>query len=271
LVQAVQALRDARRRKCLDEARLFVGPLLEFVPEFKDIENLAELTPEMRLRLFDRLVTSLSSADEQGMQRRAALTFLAGYIATVAAGGSPSLTLAESHASRWPEITAWAYVIGGLGEKVLWTSAFDGLGRLVARELLRPFRLDEPPTCDFSFDELAVLVDPALKDPLVNLKIKQARSVTVALLPGVNAAIPLSDQAGATRNEPQRPPREDPAAGFADSVWPHLRNRLDEYFRSIDHQRNAIQPSPQTAPRKRVRKKGGTQPQLPLAGEREKQ
>src|SRR5262249_14404809 len=154
-----------------------------------------------------------------------------------------------------------------------WTSAFDGLGRLVARELLRPFRLDEQPTCDFSFDELAVLIDPGLKDPLVNLRIKQARSVTVALLPGVNAAIPISEQStsGLTRSEPPRPPREDPVAGLAETLWPHLRSKLDEYFRSLDHQRNLIQSSPRTESRKRTKKKGAAQTQLPLTGDRDKQ
>src|SRR5690606_30239228 len=139
-----------------------------------------------RLRLFDMLVDRLDRTNERDFARRVGLAFLAGYLATIAAGGAPSLALTESSAQRWPEITAWAYVIGGLGERVVWSSGFDGLGRLVARELMRPLRLDEPPMCDVALDEVQVLVDPQLSDPFVHLRLKQARIVSIALLPGVN-------------------------------------------------------------------------------------
>ncbi len=52
---------------------------------------------------------------------------------------------------------------------------------------------DEPPTCDFAFDEAAVLVDTKLADPLVRLKVKQARLLTVELFPGVNVSIPIGE------------------------------------------------------------------------------
>jgi hypothetical protein len=195
---------------------------------------------------------------------------LAGYLATVAAGGTPTLSLAENNASQWPEITGWAYVVGGIGERIVWTSGFDGLGRLVSRELMRPFRIDEPPTCDFALDEAYVVVDPKLSDPLVHLRIKQARVATVALLPGVNILVPLND---ATRQDarPQRPQQtqvvrqmeplrssRDPIAVFADAIWPHLRSRVEQCIR-------LAQDDDQYSPYERSQnKRRGSPSQMPL-------
>jgi len=186
---------------------------------------------------------------------------LAGYLATVAAGGKPSLKLAENHASRWPEITAWAYSIGGIGEQVFWTSGFDGLGRLVARELMRPFSLNEPPSCDFSLEEATALADTQLSDPLVHLRIKQSRIATVAILPGVNVSVLFSESLA------QEPPKEsgrtdrqtsfdpagsgrDAAALIADAIWPHIQPKVRELVKTTQGNRG--------------KRKSASQSQMPL-------
>jgi hypothetical protein len=251
-----------------------IQPLLDYVPEAESLGRLADLAPEGRLRVFDKLVEGLDKPETAHEKlRRSALGLLAGYLATVAAGGSPSLTLVESHASRWPEITAWAYLTGGLGEKVVWTSSFDGLGRLVARELLRPLRLDEPPTCDFAFDEAAVLADAKLADPLVHLKVKQARLLTVELLPGVNVSIPLGEAGAQNASKPDanRPARasessaREPLALLVDAMWPYMRTRLDDYFAGAQR-RDYSDQDDENVQRNRAKRKSGTQPELPLSG-----
>jgi hypothetical protein len=268
LVQALHALQQARSDGDKEEAARFAKPLVQLEPEVSEFERLGELTPEMRLRLFDRLIERLGGTSERETARRLALTVLSAYLATVAAGGAPSLALAESHVARWPEITAWAYVLGGVGERVLWTSAFDGLGRLVARELLRPYRLDEPPTCDFSFEEVAVLTDPGLKDPLVNLKIKQARQVTMALFPGVNASMPLGEQSVVSKPDSARLPPRDPTVLLAENLWPHLKSRLDEYLKQLSSTQGGGEQA--TGTRNRGKRRAGPQTQLPLPGERDR-
>lgn len=273
-ISALLALRRARDLKDEGEAYRFAEPLVDLVPVAREFRKLPELGPEERLRLFDKLVEGL---DQLQPQRQVATSLLAGYLATVAAGGAPSLSLAENHASRWPEILAWAYLVGGIGERVLWTSAFDGLGRLVGRELLRPFRLDESPTCDFAFDEASVLADAELTDPLVHLRIKQARLVTVALFPGVNISIPIADSTplGATRPEPKPQRTAEPSgtrestAALADSLWTHLKPRLDEYLRSLCRDREGAVERP-ASQKGRGKKKTGSQSQLPLAGEQKR-
>lgn len=273
MVSALQGLIDARSVKDPREANQLIRPLLHYVPEAESLEQLSELAPEGRLRVFDKLVESLDKM-EAGHEklRRNALALLAGYLATVAAGGSPSLTLAEAHISRWPEITAWAYLIGGLGERVVWTSSFDGLGRLVARELTRPLRLDEPPTCDFAFDEAVVLADAKLADPLVHLRVKQARLLTVELLPGVNISIQIGETSA--QNVPSRPDtnrypsipeltHREPFAVLAEALWPHLRSRLDDYLAGSQQHRNSSLDD-EDAQRNRGKRKTGGQSQLPL-------
>ena len=243
IVESLRRLEHARSNKDPNEARQFVAPLVETISEAKDVASVADLTPEQRLQVFDQILASLGASSIGREQfRRIALTLLAGYLATIAAGGSPSLSLATTNAARWPEITAWAYVLGSIGERVVWTSSFDGLGRLVARELLRPLRLDEPPTCDFALDEAVVLVDPKLSDPLVHLRIKQSRIVSVGLLPGVNIFISIGDSAQeASRPDPKtsRPvgastaAQNDTLAILADAIWPYLRIRLEQSLKSV--------------------------------------
>ncbi len=276
IVESLVELRDARLREDKEEARRFAAPLVGSIPEARLFDKLADLTSEQRLQVFDKIMDSLEATMGREPMRRSGLTLLAGYLATVAAGGSPSLTLAQSSAQRWPEITAWAYTVGGIGERIVWTSAFDGLGRLVARELLRPLRLDEPPTCDFALDEAQVLVDPKLSDPLVHLRIKQSRIVSVALLPGVNVLIPISDSAGQEPRKPEsgwtkrqaEPPAAahtggDPLAVLADAIWPYLRIRLEGSFRSAQGTGPAFRES-EKSPSSRGRQRPTSQSGLPL-------
>ena len=272
IILALRGLVDARSAKDPDEAIQLVRPLLNHVPEAQPLVRLNDIAPEGRLRVFDQLVQALDRSEPaREKPRRTALALLAGYLATIAAGGSPSLTLAEGHASRWPEITAWAFLVGGLGEKVVWTSSFDGLGRLVARELLRPLRLDEPPTCDFAFDEAAVLADAKLTDPLVHLKVKQARLMTVELLPGVNVPVPIGDPTAQRTSNPDvsrvarasDAPTSDPIRVLADAMWPHIRARLDDYF--VESQRDEESGRDgESAQLNRGKRKGGSQRPLPL-------
>lgn len=199
---------------------------LQMYPEFSEIVRLENVSPEQRVGIFDSVVTAIGR--EKSEQRRASLSFLAGYLATVAAGGMPSLTLAEQISSEHPDVLAWAYVIGGVGERVTWTSGFNGLGRLVWRELTRPFHIDEAPQCDFALEEAAHLVDKQLNDPLVHLKIKQQRSVSVALYPGVNVAVPLIDnvETATPDIQPAQPVVEPHIEELFSSMWPLIRHRI---------------------------------------------
>ena len=184
LVEAIHLLHLARIHKDPDEATPFLRPLRNILPDelMNGLERLSSLSPEARVQAFDRSVSYLEKS--QSPRERQIFAAVAGYLATIAAGGIPSLSLLTASAQQWPEITAWAYVLGGVGEPVVWTSSFDGLGRLVARELLRPVRFDEPPTSDFALDEALMIMDPQLSDPLVHLRIKQSELLPSQFIPG---------------------------------------------------------------------------------------
>ncbi|MCW8282629.1 hypothetical protein K7A42_17165 [Agrobacterium sp. InxBP2] len=226
---AILALQQARENRSESE-HLALHEVLSAWPEFSFLKELDTLGPEDRVHLFDHLMNELRSSRKVG-ERQELLAFAAAYVTTIAAGGTPSLGLAEQVANDWPEVLAWAYVIGGVGERVLWTSSFVGLGRLIWRELSRPLYLDEPPTCDFAFDEAMYLVDRQLSDPLVHLKVKQQRLLSVALYPGVNISVPLPDAVEQTSN-PNRantPPRASRELDqLVNALWPLIEDRLSE-------------------------------------------
>lgn len=261
IVDGIRELQNVRFRKANNEAWYLASPLEHISREVSEFRQLNEMAPEQRLRLFDKLVSTLNSVNPENVSQRVGLSMLAGYLATVAAGGAPSLSLAERNSSRWPEILAWAYVLGGIGERVVWTSSFDGLGRLVAREFARPFRIDEPPSCDFSFEEATILADSKLPDPLVHLRIKQSKTVSVALFPGVNIAVPVGDSVTQEINKPEPKvrvaepanPNKELVSALADAVWPYLRVRVEDFCQTLR----------EDEARQRNKKKSKTQ-QLPL-------
>jgi hypothetical protein len=236
VVRALRTLRESRKEKDVDEAEALYGALNE-LSEADLLLRLTRISPEMRVKEFDKLVAVLEhEISHERSARWHSLVFLTAYLATVAAGGQPSLRLAEDVSARIPELAAWAYLIGGVGERVVWTSSFDGLGRLVARELTRPLHFDEAPTCDFGLEEALTLVDRQLSDSLVYLKIKQLRVVSVSLLPGVNISISYTEGMREAAPEPiesaprlSNPPRLDRnvLSSLADALFPYFEARLD--------------------------------------------
>lgn len=256
---SLKALKSARERDQNEENSLLDHLNL---PQWDRLREIGAMPAERRLKEFDLVVNEINTISADQDHQKTQLFFLAGYIATIAAGGSPSLALAEQLAGRYPQITAWAYIIGGIGERVTWTSAFDGLGRLLARELQRPFRLDEGPCCDFALSEASVLVDPALQDPLVHLRVKQARIMTVALLPGVNVTVPLAEPPGDSKKaysrgsteEASNPGAHDPMRLLARALAPYL---LDEIGRPQSLSQSSY-------PRARSRSKGYKNQPLPF-------
>ncbi|WEX77949.1 hypothetical protein PYH37_002791 [Sinorhizobium numidicum] len=228
LTRAILALQDARSSESQNEAALLAESLLQW-PEHELIRGLEALHPEARVQSFDHLVEELRRS-LSGSDRAEMLSFTAGYVATIAAGGAPSMGLAEGVADQFPAVLAWAYVIGSIGHRATWTSAFDGLGRLVSRELSRPFHLDEPPLCDFAVDEAMFVVDKQLSDPLVHLKIKQQRHINVALFPGVNLILPLQEppQTAVARppSQPARIETKGDLGALVEMLWPSIREKI---------------------------------------------
>jgi hypothetical protein len=106
LVESLWHFQVARIQKDPNEAWQLISPLARFVSEGDSLANLSSLAPEQRLKVFDELVRSLNAKKGQSRTvRHSALALLARYLATVAAVGTPTLSLAESQSSQWPEIS----------------------------------------------------------------------------------------------------------------------------------------------------------------------
>lgn len=268
ILSSLEALKLYRAEKGEGpEARAVLRPLISIMPISEELLGLDGASAEVRVQFFDSVVSTLENSAKDAPWTRAAMTLVAGYIVTVAAGGTASLTMAERVARRWPEITAWAYVLGSIGERVTWSSAFDGLGRLVSRELMRKARFDEPPPCDFALDEASILADRALSDPLVHLRIKQARVVSVALLPGVYVSVAIGEQPTATGRastyaHPETAPAGNILAALADALWP--------YFESKVKASRGLQDGSDSQSRSKSGKRQGSQTQLPWSDSRRK-
>ena len=273
IAKSLLILTAARQSKGDDEAKAFGKSLLAFVPEAGELARLSQMPPETRLNFFDHLIERLSAATREDRQPEAAcLSLIAGYLATVAAGGEPTLSLAEEVSEQFPTVLAWAYAIGGLGENVVWTSSFDGLGRLVARELQRPFRLDEPPSSDLSLDEAVCLVDNKLSDPYIYLKLK--RSVAnISILPGVNVSVPTSfgqpkivekqpRLLSETTVQPINNQRNDLASILIDAMWPQLQSKIEQLVHSTVQAQQASKP-PTKSQKSKARQTSSEQPRFP--------
>jgi hypothetical protein len=269
LLRALAVLRESRRWNGEGPATLeFATALGPVVPEAGEFYSLEQQAPEARLRLFDRLIGALDKAARDDREatgvRRHGLALLAGYLATVAAGGAPSLALLEKPGLRFPELVGWAYVAGSIGEQVSWTSGFDGLGRLVTREMMRPLRLDEAPECDFAFEEAKAVVDAQLGDPLVRLRIKQNNAVSVSIFPGVN--VPVVIEADEARN--RKPAPESAQANsverIASALFELMRPLVQREIREQLGAQASRLPERSWEKYERKNKRRGSDPELPL-------
>ncbi|MGP4673625.1 hypothetical protein ACSV5N_16870 [Agrobacterium salinitolerans] len=229
---ALLGLREARWNDELNPY-LLVSQALSAWPESSLIAEFGQLHPEARVQAFDHIMEEIRRGPKTG-ERRDMLSFIAGFVASVAAGGAPSLGLAEAVANEFPAVLAWAYVLIGARQKIAWSSTFSGLGRLVTRELARPFHFSEPPQCDFALDEAMSVIDRQLSDPFVHLRLKQ-RGISVALLPGVNLTLPMQETpvtAVATARQSNRhgslTENRSDLSRLADDLWPHLVERIKQ-------------------------------------------
>lgn len=156
LVEACRSL-STKTHSAVDDpelSRLFLDDISARVPELSLVGHLSGMSAEDRVRLLRHLRSLIATVDPESRQ---VLVFLAGYVLSRIGGAERDLRLAETFASAHDEVLTWATILGGLGVETYWTDAFNGIGRLVSRELLRPFRLADSPTCDIAVDEFLVL------------------------------------------------------------------------------------------------------------------
>jgi len=211
--------------------------LVDFVPLLSRIQFVLDLPAEDRVRLFRQLRAGIEGIADQD---RVFVLFAAGYVLSRIGGAERDLRLAEAFDGDQEEVLTWAAVLGGLGADAFWTDAFDGMGRLVARELLKPVDIFDFPNCDISLDELMV-VSGGQPSSKARFRSANRNAATVELQIGVSVQFGLVDE-DRLRNQPlESAQRTTPASkiaiaeddalrSLAGQLFPHLQKLFEQHF-----------------------------------------
>lgn len=163
-----------------------VRNFIEVSPIFDQMGLIEKMPAENRVRFLRRIKEATLDAFPGDVE---VYNFVAGYVISRIGGAERDFRLAQDFKDR-ANVLAWAAITGGLGVETFWTSAFDGLGRLLAKELLRPLFLSEFPDADISLDEIRYLEPNGGKLPF---RTTSRNAAIVALQPGVNVTVALTE------------------------------------------------------------------------------
>lgn len=166
-----------------------VQRIIDRVPMLAGLELLGDLSAEDRVK-FLRQIRQIATSPIKG-EDRAVLCFAAGYIVSRIGGAEQDLRLAETFEELYGDVLTWGAVLGGLGAEAYWTDAFNGMGRLVARELVRSFQVFDPPSADIAADELLVI--EADQNGSSKFRTANRTAAAISLKPGVVFQVSLAD------------------------------------------------------------------------------
>lgn len=184
-----------------------VRELAQVSPLFDQVAGIEKMPAENRIRLLRKIKEATLGAFPGDNEL---YNFVAGYIISRVGGAERDFRLADDFRDRG-EVLTWTAISGGLGVETFWTNAFGGLGRLLAKELLRPFSLCEFPDADISGDELRHLEARAGRP---SFRTSSRNAAVIALRPGVNVTIALG--------EVERPPTRNSSPPLKESAQAQL-------------------------------------------------
>jgi len=216
---------DAREATALATAFL---PLMD--GDLRSLANVYVMSPRERLTLYDSFL-SKSRGDSGALhvrERAAAYQFATALLALHLSPGDPNISVAQKVLSDFPEVYAWALVLSGINESHVWSGAYEGLGRIVVREITRPFHWEDAPFCDYAVSEASVLIREGSRHPAAQLRLKRPLA-QVAIAPGVNVVVPQREQRIPAKEEV--PPVStaaplDLAGALVDLLWPAFEKKL---------------------------------------------
>lgn len=214
-----------------------IEELAAMVPQLLKLRELPQMPAE------DRVIFLRELRDQfQKLERKDAfelMPFAAGYIISRIGGGQRDLRLADTFENYAPDVLGWAATLGGLGGVPSWTDAYNGLGRLVSRELMRPFHISDPPTADGAAEEVMVIVELDRSATRSRIRTAQKNVAALSSLPGVVAYLPITeDDRDRARSVLASPTTLAPSPSLpnydqsnlrslAEHLWPFLRPLLE--------------------------------------------
>ncbi len=167
-----------------------------------ELSSLSRLSAEDYVRLLRTIKDRLINADDE---EASALKFVSGLLISRVGGAERDLRLAQQFGDSKDEVLCWAAVIGGLGVTAYWTNGFAGMGRLVARELTRPFRITDAPNCDVSYAEITCLQKLSDQNG-INIRAANRNAISMSIRPGVtiNVAAHVREEKLSTSDDSRR-------------------------------------------------------------------
>lgn len=169
-----------------------VERLADEVPDLKELSIIDSIGPEDRVRLFDQLIGVLrEKGNRQSPIGRECLQFGIGYVVGRIGAGEANLDLLDEVRIDHPETMVWAAMLPALYRPFFWGKAFDGLGRLVLRELVKPLHPEDMPSVDISLDELRATMNPKVDYKRLPFRTAQKGIAAIEIVPGVVHTIGL--------------------------------------------------------------------------------
>jgi len=171
-------------------------------PDAISLGALDELSAEQCLLLLRAIISNVVLEDDS----KRIFEFVVGYVASKIGGGWRNIDALADAAGVAPLAPVWFGVLHMLIDGEIYGANFEGLARLVMRELTTHFHKMERPQCDISLDELRV-IQPSNVEFKSSFRTEYSRVAQVELLPGVTTSVSFEP-----RREQPRSPNYKPAA-----------------------------------------------------------
>lgn len=220
--------------------------------DLPDLARCASGTQGQRVEALDKLGTRLLEGPKS-----VASSAIMGFAASLVDPGAAVMPeLLRRYSSSLPSSSLWAGAFAGLWFPVRVLSEHGGLGRLIAKELLRPSDLFSKPEADVSFDELSRWTGGSF-DARQAIRGLFARTLFVELYPGVSTPLqvariesvraesgaskqPSLDFERPSRSSPSRAgPSQAPSADLFARVEA-LERRFEEFVRKAKSARSSV-------------------------------
>ena len=139
-----------------------------------------------RISVFNSIVEKIGRSSEADIVKSACIAFFCNEILP---GSMNHVASLKSYIDRYPDIVYWYTAYACISPDFDIKTSMSGICFKLARDVLRPFSIDNRPSCDVSVDELEVISRVSMKASI--LKPKGHRVVVVSLLPGVDVELVL--------------------------------------------------------------------------------
>ncbi|CRM53533.1 hypothetical protein [Pseudomonas sp. 31 R 17] len=143
-------------------------------------------TYNSRMSVFNSIVGKVEASTGSAEIKSACIAFFCNKILP---GSMSHVASLKPYLSKYYDIVFWYMAFACLSSEFDVKNSMSGICYKLIRDIVRPFSVEERPTCDVSIDELEVISRVSMKAS--TLKPKRSRVLVVSLLPGVDVELRL--------------------------------------------------------------------------------